>query len=97
MLTVAILFGIFIYDKIRTDRIKKMLIALKTLHNGPITTKKAISRSALIAEYPCSTSVFDIILTHLKNEDYVTVEDDKIKFTYWGKKYYETKVENTRG
>jgi len=97
VLTLAILIGIFIYDKTRADRMKKMMIALKKLHTGPITTKKVMSRAALILEYPCSSNVFNVTITRLKNEDFITVEGDKIRFTPWGKKYYETKVENTHG
>ncbi len=97
VLALAILIGIFIYDKTRADRLKKMMTALKKLHGGDITTKKAISRLALISEYPCSSNIFNITLARLKSEDYIAFEGDKIRFTPWGKKFYETKVENVRG
>ena len=97
VLTLAILAGIFIYDKTRKDRITKMLVALKKLHKGSITTKKTITREALITEYPCSTIVFNDTLTRLKDEDFIVEEEGKIRFTPWGKKYYETKIENASG
>lgn len=95
--TLAILIGVFIYDKTKRDRMHKMLLALKKLHTGTITTKKSINMVSLVKEYPTPSDIFNITLDQLRNEDYITVEGDKIKFTSWGKNYYETKVENVRG
>ncbi len=97
VMALAILIGVFIYDKTRSDRLKKMMAALKKLHGGDITTTKAIPRTALVAAFPCSSTVFNVTLTRLRDEDYIIMEKDKIKFTPWGKKFYETKIENVRG
>ena len=92
-LTLAILIGIFIYDHTRKDRVKKMLTALRKLHGGSsITTTKSISKSSLISAYPCSSNVFNTTLHRIKTEEYIVEDKGKLKFTPWGKKFYETKI-----
>ena len=97
VLTLAVLIGVFIYDYTRKKRKNDMLKAIRNMHEGPIKIKKAISRLSLIAAYPSTSTNFLTTLQRLKDEDLITEEDDKIKFTHWGKKYYETKIEKTRG
>jgi len=93
VLTLAVLIGVFIYDYTRKKRKHDMLKAIRDMHDGPIKIKKAVSRLSLMAAYPSTSSNFLTTLSKLKEEDLITEEEDKIRFTHWGKKYYETKID----
>jgi len=97
VLSFAVLLGIFIYDYTRKKRKHDMLKAIRDFHDGPIKIKKTVSIIGLMAAYPSTTAIFHTTLSRLIDEDLVIEKDDKIQFTHWGKKYYETKIDKIHG
>ena len=98
ILAIAILFIIFIYDNKMKSRKHRILIALRSLIDGPVTKDSYVLKDKLMEECPMPLAEFLDTLRRLQEEDLISIDNvDKISFTFFGLSYYKKKVVKTYG